>query len=125
MTKPLWDLEPTALSDELRRPPKRTPSATEVAAISRRLDELPPSQLEAADEAVAEFGGAESTVFEGGAMGTELTRPSLDMEITVPVDLAFSRKGTVSDARFSAPTHKISAKELDALRRQIERESKK
>lgn len=125
MTKPIWDLEPTAISEALLRPPKRTPSATEVAAISRRLDELPVAQLEAADEALAEFCAPEATMFDGGALGTELTHPSYHDEEAKPTRPAFVRLATAGDARFATPTSKLSPHELAELRQQISRDAKK
>ncbi|MBK9072397.1 MAG: hypothetical protein IPL79_15560 [Myxococcales bacterium] len=125
MTKPIWELEAAAISDELLRPPKRTPSATEVAAIARRLDALPASPLEEADEALAEFGVPEATVFDGGAMGTEITHPRFHDEEAQPTRPAFVRLATANEDAFVTPTSKLAPHELAELRQQLASSAKK
>ena len=128
MSKPIWDLEPDAIENELVRATQRKASPTEAARINRMLTDMLEAGSLAGDTKINEFEESQATVFEGGALGTEVAYSVVDDEVTRPAYVVFAPNKepiVTKDAKFATPTTKLSSNEIAQLRQKVSSPVKK
>lgn len=125
MSKPIWELEPEELNQELTRPGQRTPRVSDAARLAAGLATLGVDDGAAPADAASEFDEGGDTQSSPNAWKEQLDDAEAaegdQTVIASPPTAALAAGG----AAFSPPTAQISRAELDALRSELARTSKK
>lgn len=124
MTKPIWELEPNEIDEELARPKGRVPRQTELGRIEQRLTDLSTavSSQVGVDDAAAEFENAGDTMFAPNAWQDHVAQDEAVDQVDKTEIVAPSAEPI---APFSPPTAKISRDQLETLRAQLKTAAKK
>ncbi|MBK9071077.1 MAG: hypothetical protein IPL79_08765 [Myxococcales bacterium] len=124
MSKPIWELEPDELNQELARPGQRTPRVSDAARLTAGLATLATSDSGVQADASSEFDDAGDTQDSPNAWKEQLEESVAEGDQTIvasPSTAALAGAG----AAFSPPTAQISRAELEALRSELTRNTKK
>lgn len=124
MSKPIWELEPDELNQELARPNQRTPRVSDAARLNAGLANLAAADAGAPADAASEFDDAGDTQSTPNAWKEQLEEAVADGDQTA-IAMPSTAAHAGAEAAFSPPTAQISRAQLDALRSELARTPKK